>query len=98
MAIYANLTSAQTSFYLTQVSPAAAGQVLNVRLFDIGDSTQPGTVTIRPPADSNLSSFSGCIGDRTDERSALELFDHRQLELQRQVGTDIDPDTQRLHV
>jgi Flp pilus assembly protein TadG len=60
MAMYANLTSAQTSFYLTQVSPAAAGQVLNVRLFDIGDSTQPGTVTIRPPADSNLSSFSGC--------------------------------------
>lgn len=60
MAIYANLTSAQTSFYLTQVSPAAAGQVLNVRLFDIGDSTQPGTVTITPPADSNLSSFGGC--------------------------------------
>jgi hypothetical protein len=62
MAIYANLTSANTSFYLTKVSPAAAGQVLNVRLFDIGDSTQPGTVTIRPPADSNLSSFSGCTG------------------------------------
>jgi Flp pilus assembly protein TadG len=60
MAIYANLTSANTSFYLTQVSPAAAGQVLNVRLFDIGDSTSPGTVTITPPADSNLGSFSGC--------------------------------------
>ena len=50
-----------TSFYLTQVSPAAAGQVLNVRLCDIGDSSQPGTVTIRPPADSNLSSFTGCV-------------------------------------
>ena len=62
MAIYANVASAQTSFYLTQVGPQAAGQVLNVRLFDVGDSTQPGTITIRPPADSNLSSFTGCIG------------------------------------
>jgi hypothetical protein len=61
MAIYADLPSANTSFYLTQVSPAAAGQVLNVRLWDIGDSSQPGTVTIRPPADSNLSSFTGCV-------------------------------------
>lgn len=62
MAIYANLNNAKTSFYLTQVSPAAAGQVLNVRLFDIGDSSAPGTVTIKPPADSNLSSFSSCTG------------------------------------
>ena len=64
MAIYANLPSAHTSFYLTQVPPAAAGQVLDVRLFDIGDSSQPGTVTIMPPADSGLSSFAGCVGDR----------------------------------
>jgi hypothetical protein len=62
MAIYANLNNAQTSFYLTQVSPAAAGQVLNVRLYDIGDSTQPGTVKIKPPLDSNLSAFTGCTG------------------------------------
>jgi hypothetical protein len=62
MAIYADLPSANTSFYLTQVSPAAAGQVLNVSLFDIGDSSQPGSVTIRPPADSNLSSFTNCTG------------------------------------
>jgi Flp pilus assembly protein TadG len=62
MAIYANVASAQTSFYLTQVSPAAAGQVLNVRLFDVGDSTQPGTITITPPTDSNVSAFTGCVG------------------------------------
>jgi hypothetical protein len=62
MAIYANLNNAQTSFYVTQVSPAAAGQVLDLRLFDIGDSSQPGTVTIEPPADSNHSSFTGCVG------------------------------------
>ena len=60
MAIYADLPSAHTTFYLTSVSPAAAGQVLVLSLFDIGDSSQPGTVTIRPPADSNLSTFTGC--------------------------------------
>jgi hypothetical protein len=64
MAIYANLNNAKTSFYLTQVPPAAAGQILNVRLYDIGDSTQPGTVTIKPPSDSNIytAGFSGCTG------------------------------------
>jgi Flp pilus assembly protein TadG len=62
MAIYADLPSAHTSFYLTQVPPTAAGQVLDVRLFDIGDSSQPGTVKIVPPTDSNVSAFSGCTG------------------------------------
>jgi Flp pilus assembly protein TadG len=62
MAIYADLPSAHTSFYLTQVPPGAAGQVLQVRLFDIGDSSQPGTVQILPPADSGMSTFSGCVG------------------------------------
>ena len=62
MGIYANLDNAQTSFYLTRIQPAAAGQILQVRLFDIGDSSQPGTVTILPPADSNLSSFTNCTG------------------------------------
>lgn len=62
MAIYADLPQARTSFYLTRVSPAAAGQVLDVNLFDIGDSSQPGVVTIKPPADSNVSAFTGCVG------------------------------------
>jgi Flp pilus assembly protein TadG len=62
MAMYADLPSAHTRFYLTQVQPGAAGQILQVRLFDIGDSSQPGTVTVNPPADSGLSSFTGCVG------------------------------------
>ncbi len=62
MAMYADLPSAHTSFYLTQVPPGAAGQILDIRLFDIGDSSQPGTVRIVPPADSGLSSFDGCVG------------------------------------
>jgi hypothetical protein len=62
MGIYANLNNAKTSFYLTQVGPQAGGQVLNVSLFDVGDSSQSGTITIKPPADSNVSAFTGCIG------------------------------------
>jgi hypothetical protein len=62
MGIYANLNNAKTSFYLTQIGPQAAGQVLNVSLFDVGDSSQSGTITIRPPTDSNISAFSGCTG------------------------------------
>ncbi|MFT4088992.1 MAG: pilus assembly protein TadG-related protein [Gordonia sp. (in: high G+C Gram-positive bacteria)] len=62
MGVYANLPSAQTTFYLTQVPPAAAGQILDLRFFDIGDSEGSGTVTVEPPSDSNASSFSGCVG------------------------------------
>jgi Flp pilus assembly protein TadG len=60
MALYADLPSAHTSFYLTQVGPAAAGQILQIRLFDIGDSSQPGTIRVIPPPDSGLSAFTGC--------------------------------------
>jgi hypothetical protein len=62
MAIYANVASAVTTFYLAQVPPGAAGQILDVRLFDIGDAPNTGTVTIVPPADSGLSTFTGCTG------------------------------------
>jgi Flp pilus assembly protein TadG len=62
MAMYADLPSAHTSFYLTQITPGAAGQILQIRLFDIGDSSQPGTVRVIPPLDSGLTTFSGCVG------------------------------------
>jgi hypothetical protein len=62
MAMYANLLSSHTNFYLTQVPPGAAGQILQIRLFDIGDSSLPGTVRVIPPTDSGLTTFSGCVG------------------------------------
>ncbi len=67
MAIYADPPCANTSFCLTQVrrgppgrSPGAAGQILQLRLVDIGDSSRPGTVQIVPPVESSVSSFTGC--------------------------------------
>ena len=62
MAIYANSPAAKTKFFLAQVPPGAAGQVLNVRLFDVGDSSQPGVITVLPPPDSGLAGFSSCRG------------------------------------
>ena len=62
MAIYANLPNATTSFFLTKVPAGARGQTLNVRLFDIGDSTGNGTVKVVPPPDSGLTKFTGCKG------------------------------------
>ena len=40
MAVYANLPGAHDEFYLAQVPPTAKGQNLNVRLFDVGDSSE----------------------------------------------------------
>ena len=61
MAIYANLPSAKTTFYLARVPSGSAGQVLNVRLFDIGDSSANGIITVLPPTGSGVS-FSNCVG------------------------------------
>lgn len=58
MAMYANSPAANTKCFLAQIPPGAAGQVLNVRLFDVGDSTLPGVITVLPP----FTNFAGCKG------------------------------------
>jgi hypothetical protein len=72
MAVYAELPSARTTFYLAQVPPGAGGQILKVQFYDIGDSSKPGTVTIRPPADSGISSFTGCVGEHGPTTGKLQ--------------------------
>jgi hypothetical protein len=54
MSIYANSHDAQTTFYLARVSSAAAGRVLQVSFFDIGDARAgvTGTLTLRAPPDA----------------------------------------------
>ncbi len=59
--LYANYPGSNTTFYLARVLPGASGRALQVNFFDVGDASQPGTITIQPPPDSNVgSSFSGC--------------------------------------
>jgi hypothetical protein len=69
MAVYANLPSATTQFFLAQVPPTAKGQILNIRLFDVGDSQNTGNITVLPPTDSGLTQFPTCIG--TGPRSGM---------------------------
>jgi hypothetical protein len=59
MAVYANVSSGLSKFFLTRVPSSAAGQTLNVSLFDIGDITGTGTITFVAPAESGIT-FSNC--------------------------------------
>jgi Flp pilus assembly protein TadG len=60
MSIYANRIGANTQFYLARVFPGAAGRTLTITFYDTGDASQAGTIKVIPPAESTLSSFSGC--------------------------------------
>ena len=59
MGIFSNQPGATTQFYLARVPSGSAGGTLNVTLYDVGDSSQSGTITIVPPSGG---SFSGCTG------------------------------------
>ena len=61
MGVYANAPGANTTFYLVRLLPGASGRNLVLNFFDTGDAASPGTITVLPPADSNVgASFSGC--------------------------------------
>ena len=63
MSIYANYNGANTTFNLVRVIPAAATKTLNIGFYDVGDATNPGTVQVLPPLDSNLGAqLSSCAG------------------------------------
>ncbi|MFN8190453.1 MAG: pilus assembly protein TadG-related protein [Nocardioidaceae bacterium] len=63
MSIYMNYTGATAQFNLVRVIPAAATKYLMLTFFDVGDASQPGTIKILPPTDSNLpSNIAGCVG------------------------------------
>jgi Flp pilus assembly protein TadG len=59
MAVYANVQSGSSRFFLTRVPSSAAGQTLNVSLFDIGDISGTGTLTFIAPTESGVT-FSNC--------------------------------------
>ena len=61
MAMYANLPNATTTFFLARIPSGAQGHILNVRLFDVGDSTTPGEIRVLAPAESSVP-FTNCSG------------------------------------
>ena len=63
MGIYANYPGATTSFNLVRVIPAAASKTLIITFFDVGDADNAGTIQVKPPSDSNLTTpLAGCTG------------------------------------
>ncbi|HEX5560395.1 MAG TPA: TadE/TadG family type IV pilus assembly protein [Nocardioidaceae bacterium] len=60
MAVYANVKNGSSRFFLTRLPSSAAGQMLNVSLFDIGDlGGATGTLKFVAPAESNIT-FTNC--------------------------------------
>jgi hypothetical protein len=61
MTIWANFPGANTLFHLARVPSGAAGQVLDVRLFDVGDASagSTGTLKVLPPTGSAVT-FTNC--------------------------------------
>ena len=54
----------RTEFNLVRVIPAAATKTLLVGFFDVGDASNPGTITVLPPTDSNMSStINNCVAN-----------------------------------
>jgi hypothetical protein len=62
MAMYANLPDATSTFYLARVPSGAKGQMLNVNLFDVGDSSAAGKIQVVPPPNSGVTTFTNCTG------------------------------------
>lgn len=55
MSIYANSTAASTTFNLIRLMPAAAGQTLVFKFFDIGDAEDSASLTMLPPSESTVA-------------------------------------------
>lgn len=56
MTIYANAPAANTTFHLARIPTGAANHTLVVDLFDIGDASSVGTLTILPPPGATFDS------------------------------------------
>ena len=57
--IFANSDNANPEFHLARVLEVSRDRTLTVEIFDIGDAGSL-SMTVLPPADSNMSNFSGC--------------------------------------
>ncbi len=73
MGIYANYPGATTSFNLVRVIPAAASKTLIITFFDVGDADSAGTIQVKPPSDSNLTTpLTGCTGSGVKSGALLD--------------------------
>lgn len=61
--VSANADAANPTFHLARVLEVGRDRTLTVELFDAGDAASPGYIQVQPPADSNMSDFTGCVFD-----------------------------------
>ena len=61
-----NTDGADTRFFLARVPPSADERILRVELFDMGDAANSGSVSVEPPAESNMAEFQFCDFQRSD--------------------------------
>jgi Flp pilus assembly protein TadG len=80
MSIYANNPSTDAQFYLSRVNAASAGMSMDIALFDAGDVSSPGSITVIPPPDA------------TTGGAAMALSTCQGLGVV--VGSDASPSTQ----
>ena len=78
--LYQNAEAADSRFYLARVVPSGQDRVLSLQLFDVGDGTGNGTITIVPPPDSNMATFPGCRGTRAPAVQTLSFTNGCTLE------------------
>ncbi len=67
--IFANANGANTQFYVARVLPYDAGRTLRINLFDMGESSQAGTLRVLGPTEYT-GTISGCTITR-DDNAAL---------------------------
>lgn len=72
--VFANLAATDTEFYMAKVMPYDAGRTLRISLFDMGESSDPATLQIRPPREF-AEVFRGCAFSRSDGASATLTVD-----------------------
>lgn len=71
MPLYQNVAGSTAAFYLARVLPGSANRILNVEFFDVGDGGGTGSITIVPPADSNVgANFSSPVCTATSSATS----------------------------
>lgn len=61
--IFANADAANPTFHLARILEVNRDRTLTVELYDAGDAGSAGYIRVLPPADSNMTTFSGCVFD-----------------------------------
>lgn len=74
MAMYANVPGVVTEFFMARLPSGSKGHVLTLQLFDIGDASTSGSLTVKAPPLSGVN-FTNCVasGPQTGTLSSCTI-------------------------